>query len=376
MKHIAVVFGTRPEVVKLGPVIQELRRAPQVFRVTVVATGQHREMLRQALTFFDIVPDVGLDIMRPDQDLFTLTARALNELRDLFDSARPDLVMVQGDTTTAFAAALAGYYARIGVAHVEAGLRSGDLSNPYPEEGNRRMISSLADWHFAPTAVAEAHLRGEGVPADRVFVTGNTVIDTLAHVLERRASLLPDTVEGLELAALPPRVLLVTCHRRESFGEDLRRIFAGLRRIVEKNPDVAIVYPVHPNPNVEGAARALLHDVPRIHLLPPVDYEAFLALMRRAHLILTDSGGVQEEAPFLNTPVLVLRTVTERPEGVAAGVARLVGTDTDQIVAETQRLLDDAAAHSEMARSVNPYGDGRAAERIVAVLRDRWMGAA
>ena len=376
MKHVAVVFGTRPEVVKLGPVIQELRRAPDLFRVTVVATGQHREMLRQALTFFDIVPDVGLDIMRPDQDLFTLTARALSELRGLFDGTRPDLVMVQGDTTTAFAAALAGYYARIAVAHVEAGLRSGDLGNPYPEEGNRRMISSLAGWHFAPTTVAEAHLLGEGVPADRVFVTGNTIIDALAHVLERRGSLLPETVEGLELAALSPRVLLVTCHRRESFGEDLRRIFSGLRRIVEKNPDVAIVYPVHPNPNVEGAARGLLQGVPRIHLLPPVDYEAFVALMRRAYLILTDSGGVQEEAPFLNKPVLVLRTVTERPEGVAAGVARIVGTDTDQIVAETQRLLDDAAAHAEMARSVNPYGDGRAAARIVGVLRDRFMGAA
>jgi UDP-N-acetylglucosamine 2-epimerase (non-hydrolysing) len=368
--HVAVVFGTRPEVIKLGPVIEELRRIPGEFRVTTIASGQHREMLEQALAFFGLVPDVSLRIMQDNQQLGTVTVRALDRMGRALDELRPDALLVQGDTTTAFGAALAAYYRRVPVGHVEAGLRSRDRFNPYPEEANRQMIGALAEWHFAPTARARSNLLNEGVATDRVFVTGNTVIDTLARVMAREGSALPAEVAGVDLAGAR-RLVLVTCHRRESFGPGFSSILAAVRAVVEKNPDVMVVYPVHPNPNVHRVAHEILGAVPRVHLVPPVDYRAFLALMKRAHVILTDSGGVQEEAPFLRKPVLVLRTTTERPEGLDAGVARLVGTDPGVIAGETQRLLDDPEAYRTMAHGASPYGDGHAAERIVQILRAR-----
>ncbi len=370
---VLVVFGTRPEAIKLAPVITAWRRRSQV---KVCVTGQHRHMLDQVLQAFAIAPDYDLDLMQPNQDLFDVTAGALMALRHVLRTDPPDMVMVQGDTSTTFAAALAAFYRRVDVAHVEAGLRTGDKSRPFPEEINRRLTSALTDWHFAPTPWARDNLVAEGIRADRVFVTGNTGIDALLAVvgkIESGALRAPLPAE-VESQLTQRRLILVTGHRRESFGGGFERICHALRQIVEAHQDVLVVYPVHLNPNVQEPVHRLLDGLPRLLLVPPLDYITFVCLMRRADIILTDSGGIQEEAPSLGKPVLVMRETTERPEGVGAGVARLVGTDVQQIVGTVGVLLHDAAAYAAMATRANPYGDGRAADRIATLTADILAG--
>lgn len=358
------VFGTRPEAVKMAPVVRALAESAD-FRPVVAVTAQHREMLDQVTRLFGIVPDHDLDIMLPEQSLVDITTRALAGLYRVVGETRPAMVLVQGDAHTTFIGALAAFYHRVPIGHVEAGLRTADKYRPFPEEMNRRMTSVLADLHFAATPAARTNLLAEGVPASAIVVTGNTVIDALRTVQQR-----PDipAVDGL-----PPldgrRLLLVTTHRRENWGEPLREIYRALLELLEGFPDLLLVFSVHRNPAVRRVVHDVLHGHPRAHLLEPPDYGPWVRLMERAHLILTDSGGIQEEATALGRPALVLRDVTERPEGVAAGTLRLVGTDRRRIVEEASRLLTDAGAYAAMARAHNPYGDGRAAERIVQALR-------
>jgi UDP-N-acetylglucosamine 2-epimerase (non-hydrolysing) len=359
-------FGTRPEAIKLAPVIQELARHPREFESVVLVTAQHRHMLDQVLRAFDISPDYDLDVMRPGQSLADVTVAVLRGVERVLRRVRPDMVIVQGDTTSALAAALAAFYQRIPVGHVEAGLRTNDRYSPYPEEMNRRLISSLADLHFAPTRGAKENLLREDVPRGRIHVTGNTVVDALNVIRRSRAEWHGPALNGI---APEQRVILVTAHRRESFGAGFGSICRALRMIVERNPDVEVMYPVHLNPNVRKYVRATLDGVQRIHLVEPLEYLPFVRLMERAYLILTDSGGIQEEAPALGKPVLVMRDVTERPEAVEAGAAKLVGTDPDAIVAATERLLRSTAAYRKMVRTRNPFGDGRASTRIAAALR-------
>lgn len=363
---IGLIMGTRPEAIKLAPVALALRQAPDVFHPVLIATAQHREMLDQALHLFDLHPDYDLNVMQPNQTPVDVTARVLNGLQSVFQRVRLDLVIVQGDTTSTFAGALAAFYNRIPTAHVEAGLRTYNRYQPFPEEINRRLVSALADWHFAPTTQSRANLMREGIAPGRVFVTGNTVVDALRMILARSSPSLPDCI-----ASLPSeqRLILVTAHRRENWGQPLHNICDALRALVQRFPDVTIAFSVHPNPNVQQVVRRKLQGAPRIHLLEPVAYPVFVQLMARAYLILTDSGGVQEEAPSLGKPTLVLRDVTERPEGVEAGALRVVGTDQERILAETARLLSDTAAYREMAQGRNPYGDGQAARRIADILR-------
>lgn len=357
---VMVAIGTRPEAIKMAPVVQALRAGGWA-EVIVLATAQHRQMLDQVLDVFGIVPDVDLDIMRPDQSLSDLTARLLEKLDRVLEDFAPDAVLVQGDTTTVLSVALAAFYRRIPVGHVEAGLRTGDMMNPFPEEMNRTVAGRLCRWHFAPTEGAAHNLRAEGFPADSVEVTGNTVIDALHQVASRELEI------GVELDA-SKRLVLVTAHRRENFGVPFAEICAAVRELADSRQDVQILYPVHPNPNVSSIARQLLGEHPRIVLCEPLNYLPFVAAMKRAEIILTDSGGVQEEAPALAKPVLVLRDETERPEAVEQGVVRLVGPHREAIVREATRLLDDRDAHLEMARGVSPYGDGHAAPRIAKVL--------
>jgi UDP-N-acetylglucosamine 2-epimerase (non-hydrolysing) len=362
-----VVFGTRPEAIKLAPLIAELRRRPDV-TLRIVTTGQHQELLAQVLRVFAIEPDGNLDVMRPEQSLAELSGRVLSHMDRLLVSAAPDVLVVQGDTTSAFMCGLAAFYRRVPVAHVEAGLRTGSPFNPFPEEMNRRLTAALTTLHFAPTAIARDALLAEGVPADAIFVTGNTVIDALLHIRRQ------DAYKAVALpVVLDPgqRLLLVTLHRRESWGTALEGMCRALRTIVESRADVRVVFPVHVNPAVQRTVRASLGDAERIDLIDPVDYFTFIKLMDAAWLVLTDSGGVQEEAPALGLPVLVLRETTERPEAVDCGVARLVGTDPDAIVRQTVALLDDPTARARMAQAVSPFGDGRAAERIADVLEER-----
>ena len=363
--RVLSIFGTRPEAVKMAPVIRRLASEPRVESVVCV-TAQHREMLDQVLNLFSIRPDFDLDLMRPDQPLADLTAVLFTGLDPVLREARPDWVLIQGDTTSAMAASLLAYYHRARVGHVEAGLRTGDKWQPFPEEINRRVAGTIADLHFAPTDWARQNLLHEGVPPERVIVTGNPVIDALRDVAARHY----DVNRG-PLAAIPweRRVILVTAHRRENFGRPLENIFTALRTLAETYPkDIHLVYPVHLNPNVRGPAHRLLGNLPNVSLIEPLDYLPMVHLMKRAYLVVTDSGGLQEEAPALGTPVLVLREVTERPEAIEAGTARLVGTDPATILSETRRLLDDPAARQAMAHAANPYGDGHAAERIVKAL--------
>lgn len=369
---VALIVGTRPEAIKLAPVALRMRQMPGTFCPLLIATAQHREMLSQVLEIFDLRPDYDLDVMRPDQSLFEVTAKVLTRLQPILEAERPDLVIVQGDTTSTFAGALAAFYLKISVAHVEAGLRTYDKHQPFPEEINRRLVSVLADWHFAPTEWARRNLLREGVPSERIFVTGNTVVDALQMILGRPMPPMPAFVTQL---APEQRLLLVTAHRRENWGQPLRHICYALRTLAQRFPEVVIAFSVHLNPNVQNIVHQELRDTSRIHLLEPVAYPTFVHLMARSYLILTDSGGIQEEAPSLGKPVLVLREVTERPEGVEAGVLKVVGTDPDRIVAEVARLLTDEAAYREMAQRRNPYGDGHAAERIVEILR-RNLGCA
>jgi UDP-N-acetylglucosamine 2-epimerase len=366
--RIAVIAGTRPEAIKLAPVVRRLR-AQGSAETLFVSTGQHREMLAQVLAAFELEPDLDLGIMRAGQDLHDVTVATLTRLKPVLRELRPAWVVVQGDTTTAMAAALAAFYERTSVAHVEAGLRTNDRYRPFPEELNRRLVDQLSTALFAPTALAREALLREGFPDGRILVTGNTVVDAIHH-LRATGGTRRRHAAGLDLEAIPGRLVLVTSHRRESFGEGLAAICRALVRIAERAPDVTVVYPVHLNPNVDGPVRAALGGHPRIVLLPPVSYVELAALLERAHLVLTDSGGIQEEAPSFRKPVLVLRDVTERPEGVAAGVAALVGTGEERIVEETLRLLADRAAYERMASGASPYGDGRAAERIVEALLD------
>jgi UDP-N-acetylglucosamine 2-epimerase (non-hydrolysing) len=346
-------------------VVQRLAHTPGL-QSTVCVTAQHREMLDQVLGLFDIRPEFDLDLMRPDQPLADLTSALFSGLDRVLREVRPDWVLVQGDTTTVMAASMLAYYHHARLGHVEAGLRTGDKWQPFPEEVNRRIAGVVADLHFAPTTWARDNLLREGVPPARIRVTGNPVIDALLDVASRTY----DPGAG-PLASVPRdrRIILVTAHRRENFGRPLEAIFTALRRLAETYGDgLAIVYPVHLNPNVQEPARRILGEVPNVVLLPPLDYLPMVHLMKRAHLVLTDSGGIQEEAPALGTPVLILRRVTERPEALQAGTALLVGTETERIITETRRLLDDPQAHAAMAHAVNPFGDGHAAERIVAAL--------
>lgn len=361
---VAVVFGTRPEAIKMAPVVRALREVPEL-RTVVCTTGQHRQMLDQILGTFAITPDVDLDVMEPGQTLAGLTARAVTRLDRFLADRRPDLLLVQGDTTTAFAAALTAFYHRVPVGHVEAGLRTGDLHSPWPEEANRVLVTRLAALHFAPTAAARDNLLREGVPAGRVHLTGNTVIDALLYTV-RQVEENPHAIPGLPAAFAAERLVLITGHRRENFGPGFESICRAIGELARRFPDTHFVYPVHLNPNVREPVDRLLRpaELPNVHLIEPLGYREFIALFRRATLVLSDSGGVQEEAPTLGKPVLLMRDTTERPEAVAAGAVRLVGTDFDRIVAETSILLTDPAAYRSMTGVANPYGDGLASERI------------
>ena len=361
---VLCVMGTRPEAIKMAPVILALKKEPWA-NVRVLATAQHRHMLDQVNVFFGIAPDIDLNIMRPNQALTTLTARLLLELDGVLQAEKPDAVLVQGDTTTVMTVALACFYHRIPIGHVEGGLRTWDMQNPFPEEANRVIAGKFARWHFAPTDGSRQNLLKEGVPDKDIIVTGNTVIDALLMTAAKDLT--------LDIPLDPAkRLVLVTSHRRENFGEPFRNICRALRTLAQNNPDVQFLYPVHPNPNVKDVAYQFLAELPNFQLCEPLDYAPFIAAMKRAYIILTDSGGVQEEAPALGKPVLVLRDETERPEAVDQGVVKLVGPNYESIVKEAQRLLDDDDAYRSMARGVSPYGDGHAAERIVKVLREHF----
>jgi UDP-N-acetylglucosamine 2-epimerase (non-hydrolysing) len=364
-KKLLFIFGTRPEAIKMAPLILAAREM-KAFRVTVCVTGQHREMLRQVLDFFGIRPSYDIDVMTHNQSLPGVTAGILTGLERVMTKAQPDVVLVQGDTTTAFTGALSAFYHKIPVAHIEAGLRSGMKHSPYPEEINRVLVSRLADYHFAPTVQARENLLSEGIDSRRVFVVGNTVIDALFLALGRVETL--NNVFSRRFAWAPgKKMILVTGHRRESFGEPFRNICAAIREIARMK-DIEVVYPVHLNPHVRKPVFEILSDCPNVRLIEPVPYPELVWLMEKCHLILTDSGGIQEEAPSIGKPVLVMREVTERTEGIAAGTAKLVGTSRRKIVAETRRLLTRSAEYEKMARATNPYGDGRSAARILRIL--------
>jgi len=362
------VFGTRPEAVKMAPVVQQLAQTPGMDS-RVCITAQHRQMLDQVLNLFGIQPDYDLDLMRDDQSLAELSAAIFTHLDPVFTEFEPDWVLVQGDTTTVAITSLLAYYQRIRVGHVEAGLRTHDKWQPFPEEINRHVAGVVADLHFAPTQLARENLLHEGIPDEAIFVTGNPVIDALQFVAERPAPQeIEELLEKLELPSSDKHLILVTAHRRENFGQPLENICRALKELADRG-DVEIVYPVHLNPNVQEPVKRILGDVPHVTLLPPLDYLPLVHLQKRSKIILTDSGGIQEEAPAFGVPVLVLRKVTERPEGVAAGTLKLVGTEAGAIVREARRLLDDPSAHAKMAKAVNPFGDGHAAERIVEALK-------
>ncbi len=364
---VLLVFGTRPEAIKMAPVHRALARDPR-FRVKVCVTAQHREMLDQVLELFGIEPEYDLDLMRPGQDLSAITGSVLEGMKGVLEEASPDYVLVHGDTTTTMAASLAAYYAQVPVGHVEAGLRTGDIYSPWPEEMNRRLTGSIATLHFAPTEAARANLLREGVDEARVAVTGNTVIDALLGMVERvRAGGEGEFRERFEGIHFERRLVLVTGHRRENFGGGFERICGALAEL-SRTPDVEIVYPVHLNPNVQEPVHRILGSLPNVHLIAPQEYLPFLFLMDRAHLIITDSGGIQEEAPSLGKPVLVMRDTTERPEAVEAGTVRLVGTDTRVIVEAARSLLEDEDEYRSMSFAHNPYGDGAASQRIADAL--------
>lgn len=375
-KKIVVVFGTRPEAIKLTPVILAFNADPR-FICRVCVTAQHREMLDQVLKVFGIIPDVDLNLMQPDQTLAALTTRAIESLDRYFIKEKPDMVMVQGDTTTVFCAALSAFYHHIPIAHVEAGLRTFNLTAPWPEEANRVLTSRLADLHFAPTAVSRENLLREGISSEKIFVTGNTVIDALFMALEKIKDT-PSDISGLAEKLMRPGsnspLVLITGHRRENFGEGFQNICQAISQLAERFPEVSFVYPVHLNPNVQKPVYNLLAGYRNVHLIGPLDYLPFVALMDRSTLILTDSGGIQEEAPSLGKPVLVMRNTTERPEAVEMGAVKLVGTDVTAIIENTTTLLNDKKAYAAMVCAVNPYGDGKATDRIISASA-QFLGA-
>ncbi len=383
------IFGTRPEVIKIVPVIKKLKELRH--QVIICVTAQHRKMLDQSLDFFGIIPDYDLDIMTEYQDLFYVTSETLTRLKEILKSEKPDIVLVQGDTTSAFTASLAAFYLQIPIGHIEAGLRTYTKYNPFPEEKNRHLTGVLADYHFAPTELAKNNLIKERIPESQIWVTGNTVVDTLLEVINRQSSAIRQEELAmyfrkkwnLILTTNNQKRILVTGHRRESFGEDFKNICMALKEIVENNPDVIIIYPVHLNPNVQKPVHEILGSnattriddtAPKnIFLLEPLEYDYFVYLMSKSYIIMTDSGGIQEEAPSLHKPVLVMRHTTERSEGIDARTLKLVGTKKDVISSEAQQLLDNKDAYDEMSKAINPYGDGKAAGRIVDVLTKNLM---
>jgi UDP-N-acetylglucosamine 2-epimerase (non-hydrolysing) len=360
--RILSIFGTRPEAIKMAPVIKELEKHGDAIESIVCVTGQHRQMLDQVLSLFTIKPQIDLDLMEPNQTLASLTAKAMNTLTEVIVKIKPDVVLVQGDTATAMVAGLASFYQKIAVGHVEAGLRTYDKYNPFPEEINRRIISVLGTYNFAPTQTAVNALLSEGCSKENIFLTGNTVIDALFVAVKKDCDL------GMNFLDPTKKLILVTAHRRESFGKPFQDICNGLKEIAVRNPTVEIVYPVHLNPNVREVVYQILSNQKRFHLIEPLEYGKLVHLMNRSHIVLTDSGGIQEEAPALGKPVLVLRNTTERPEAVESGTAKLIGTDTQTIIRETEKLLYDKNEYDRMSKAVSPYGDGRAAQRIVDIL--------
>ena len=364
--RIMTVFGTRPEAIKMCPLVLEMRKYTDFIEPVVAVTAQHREMLDQVLELFAIKPDYDLNIMTSGQTLYDITVKALLGLKDVIAKAQPDLILVHGDTTTTFAGSLAAYYAQIQLGHVEAGLRTGNKFSPYPEEMNRKLTGSLADFHFAPTTVSRNNLLKENVPEEAIYVTGNTVIDAL-NTTVKKDFVFADPVINKALAS-GKRLILMTTHRRENLGEPMRQVYRALKTTLEQHPEAAAIFPVHKNPKVREVVQAELAGTDRVYLTEPMDYEPFANLMNHADIVLTDSGGIQEEAPALGKPVLVLRDTTERPEAVVAGTVRLTGTGYDVVKEEACRLLDDEDYYRSMAEAVNPYGDGRACERIVRAV--------
>lgn len=370
MKKLKVmtVFGTRPEAIKMCPLVLEMKKYPDLIEPLVAVTAQHREMLDQVLELFQIKPDYDLNIMTSGQTLYDVTTRALMGLKEVMEKAKPDIVLVHGDTTTTFAGALAAFYAQIPVGHVEAGLRTGNKYSPYPEEMNRKLTGAIADMHFAPTAISKQNLLKENVNPDNILVTGNTVIDALQATVQK--DYVFEDAEFNKVFESGHRLILMTTHRRENLGEPMRHVYKALKSVLETHEDVEAIFPVHKNPKVREIVQQELGGLDRVHLIEPMDYEPFANLMAKVDIVLTDSGGIQEEAPALGKPVLVLRDTTERPEAVSAGTVLLVGTAYEDVLRETNRLLDDAAHYKKMAEAANPYGDGQACARIVnAVLR-------
>ncbi len=371
-----LVFGTRPEAIKMAPLYHALKACPEQFETQVCVTAQHRQMLDQVLRVFEITPDIDLNLMRAGQDLYDVNASVLLGMRDVLRQHKPDALLVHGDTTTSLAAAMAGFYAGVPVGHVEAGLRTHDVYAPFPEEFNRQAVSKVTRWHFAPTEFSQQNLLNERVDEDQITVTGNTVIDALMWVLgridsdtERQAAIRTLLNDRLPFSWQTKRFVLITGHRRENFGDGFLQICEALKDLTARFLNVHFVYPVHLNPNVQQPVKSILADLPNVHLIEPLDYEPFVYLLKHSHIVLTDSGGIQEEAPSLGKPVLVMRDVTERPEAVEAGTVILVGADRERIVANVSQLLENEATYKRMSRAHNPYGDGKACERIIDVLR-------
>jgi len=375
MKKILIVFGTRPEAIKMAPLVKEFQKFPDSFETRVCVTAQHREMLDQVLELFEITPDYDLDIMKAGQDLYDVTSSVLLGMKTVLTEYKPDIVFVHGDTSTTFAASLAAFYQQVKVAHIEAGLRTGDIYSPWPEEANRKLTTQITSYFFAPTDTSKENLLRENVNGKDILVTGNTVIDALFLALNKIKTnkdleiQIISTLTDLYPFNLEKRMILVTGHRRENHGQGFINICTALKEIAENNPEIGIVYPVHLNPNVQKPVLALLSDIKNIYLIKPLQYEQFIYMMEKSFFIITDSGGVQEEAPSLGKPVLVMRDTTERPEAIEAGTVKLVGTDTQLIIREAQALLDDKEVYKTMSQASNPYGDGHACEKVVEVLK-------
>lgn len=376
MKKVLIVFGTRPEAIKMAPVINRIKDSKDMLQAVVCVTAQHREMLDQVLNLFEIKPDYDFGIMKENQTLFDITVEVLRKLENVLKKERPDIVLVQGDTTTTFIASLAAYYLKMKIGHIEAGLRTKDKFNPFPEEMNRKLCDCISDLYFVHTAQAKENLLKEGIAEEKIYVTGNTVIDALLMTVKKlkderlEKKFKQRFLNDYGISFDNKKLIVVTGHRRENFGKEFENICYGLKKIAENNHDIQIIYPVHLNPNVQKPVRKILNDVKNVYLIEPLDYLAFVWLMKQAYIILTDSGGIQEEALSLGKPVLVMRKITERPEGLEAEVAKLTGTDSEKIYHQTMTLLEDRKSYQNMAKAINLYGDGKAAERIVSVLKD------